>query len=110
MNLLLDQNISYRIIRLLEVDFPACEQIRRLNFENKSDRDIWEFAKSNNYLIVTFDADFYEFSNLYGHPPKIIWLRFGNNTTAEIAEALIRRSELIKDFIDQNEFSCLELH
>ncbi|ARS41534.1 hypothetical protein CA265_18490 [Sphingobacteriaceae bacterium GW460-11-11-14-LB5] len=109
MKLLFDQNISHRIIKLLAHDFPDCDQIRRLNLENKSDKEIWEYAGRNNYVIVTFDADFYEFSNLYSHPPKIIWLRFGNNTTIGIAQALINKIDLITDFIKQNEFSCLEL-
>ncbi|MGQ7852995.1 DUF5615 family PIN-like protein [Pedobacter sp. WC2501] len=109
MKLLFDQNISHRIKKILEADFPACDQIRRLKLENKSDKEIWTFAGQNDYVIVTFDADFYEFSNLYGHPPKIIWLRFGNNTTSGIAETLIEKRELISDFIKQDEFSCLEL-
>ncbi|MFW0715607.1 DUF5615 family PIN-like protein [Pedobacter sp. N23S346] len=109
MKLLFDQNISHRIIKLLEADFLACDQIRRLKLENKSDKEIWTFAGQNNFVVVTFDADFYEFSNLYGHPPKIIWLRVGNNTTYEIAEVLIMKKQLINDFIEQDEFSCLEI-
>lgn len=81
MKLLFDQNISFRIIKLIQLAFPQSEQIRKLNLENKSDKEIWTFAGRNGFTIVTFDADFYEFSNLYGHPPKIIWLRTGNNTT-----------------------------
>lgn len=109
MKLLFDQNISQRIIKLLEADFLACDQIRRLKLENKSDKEIWTFAGQNNFVVVTFDADFYEFSNLYGYPPKIIWLRVGNNTTYEIAEVLIMKKQLINDFIEQDEFSCLEI-
>ncbi|MCZ4225305.1 DUF5615 family PIN-like protein [Pedobacter rhodius] len=109
MKLLFDQNISYRIIKLLEAEFSGCNQIRQLKLENKSDKEIWTFAGQNNFTVVTFDADFYEFSNLYGHPPKIIWLRFGNNTTLGIANALVEKKQLINDFIKQDEFSCLEI-
>ncbi|WP_051584651.1 DUF5615 family PIN-like protein [Pedobacter jeongneungensis] len=93
MKLLFDQNISHRITKLLEADFSACDQIRRLKLENRSDKEIGAFDGQNGYVIVTFDDDFYEFSNLYGHPPKIIWLRFGNNTTSGIAETLIQKKE-----------------
>ena len=109
MKLLFDQNISHRIIKHLAADFSACDQIRRLKLENKLDTEIWSFAGQNNFIVVTFDADFYEFSNLYGHPPKIIWLRFGNNTTSGIAQVLIEKKELINDFIKRDEFSCLEI-
>jgi predicted nuclease of predicted toxin-antitoxin system len=107
--LLFDQNISFRIIKLIQLAFPQSEQIRKLNLENKSDKEIWTFAGQNGFTIVTFDADFYEFSNLYGHPPKIIWLRTGNNTTISVSQILLAKKELIVEFIKQAEFSCLEI-
>ncbi|SFA56686.1 Predicted nuclease, contains PIN domain, potential toxin-antitoxin system component [Pedobacter suwonensis] len=109
MKLLFDQNISFRIIKLSQLAFPQSEQIRKLNLKNKSDKEIWTFAGQNGFTIVTFDADFYEFSNLYGHPPKIIWLRTGNNTTLSISHILLTKKELIIEFIKQAEFSCLEI-
>lgn len=108
MKLLFDQNISHRIIKLLADEFSGCSQIRQLQLENKTDKEIWTFAGQNNFTVVTFDADFYEFSNLYGHPPKI-WLRFGNNISSGIADVLIEKKQLINDFIKQDEFSCLEM-
>jgi predicted nuclease of predicted toxin-antitoxin system len=39
---------------------------------------------------VTKDADFHQRSFLFGHPPKVIWVRVGNASTAMI-EALLRR-------------------
>ena len=44
----------------------------------------------NMALLVTKDADFHQRSFLYGHPPKVIWVRIGNGSTAMI-EALLRR-------------------
>lgn len=72
MKFLLDQNISFRVVVKLKHVYPDCRQVRELNLENKSDIEIWNFAKQNNYSIVTFDADFYDLVTLYGHPPKII--------------------------------------
>lgn len=110
MKLLFDQNISFRIVQYFQKAFPISEQVRRLNLEDISDRTIWTFARDNDFTIVTFDADFYEFSILYGHPPKIIWLRIGNNTTFSISKTLSSKEKIIKDFITQEEFSCLEVH
>lgn len=109
MKLLFDQNISFRIIKLIQSAFPQSEQIRKLNLENKSDKEIWTFAGQNGFTVVTFDGDFYEFSNLYGHPPKIIWLRTGNNTPPSVSQILLAKKELITEFIKQAEFSCLEI-
>ena len=78
MKILFDQNISFRLIRKINDIFPLAKQVRELNLENSTDRQIWEFAKENDYTIITFDADFYDFSIVWGHPPKIVWIRTGN--------------------------------
>ncbi|TDE07560.1 DUF5615 family PIN-like protein [Flavobacterium sandaracinum] len=72
MKLLFDQNISFRIISKIEANFPEVKQVKQLGIENYSDVKIWKFAKENEFSIVTFDADFFDLSNLKGHPPKII--------------------------------------
>ena len=93
--------------------FPNSKQVRELGLEGMSDDTIWKFAKQNNFTIVTFDSDFFEISNLKGHPPKIIWLRTGNTTTNNIIEILQLKSETIIDFITNplySEISCLEIN
>ena len=112
MKLLFDQNISFRILSKIKINFPEAKQVRELGIENYSDIEIWKFAKENNYTIVTFDGDFYDLSNLKGYPPKVIWLRFGNTRTDYIADLLNSRFIIISDFISSDEYSkiaCLEI-
>ena len=112
MKLLFDQNISFRIISKIKLNFPDAKQVRQLGIENYSDVGIWKFAKENEFTIVTFDADFYDLSNFKGFPPKIIWLRFGNTKTDFIANIINSRNLIIKDFIKDAEYSeiaCLEI-
>jgi predicted nuclease of predicted toxin-antitoxin system len=66
MNILFDQNISFRIIPLIQDILPKAKQVRQLVLENKSDKHIWEFAKQHDFIIVTFDSDFYAFSLVWG--------------------------------------------
>jgi predicted nuclease of predicted toxin-antitoxin system len=89
MKLLFDQNISYRVVKGLETIFPLAKQIRELNLENSTDREIWEYAKREGYTIVTFDSDFYDLTLVLGIPPKVIWLRFGNTSTNHLIKILI---------------------
>jgi predicted nuclease of predicted toxin-antitoxin system len=110
MKLLFDQNISFRILRLLPKSFANCQQVRTVGLHNRSDMEIWHFAKLNGFTIVTFDADFFDISLLSGCPPKIIWLRSGNLSTAEIAERIILNYSFITHFIDNSDQSCLEIH
>ena len=112
MKLLFDQNISFRIIAKILNAFPEAKQVRQLGIENFPDSEIWRSAKENDYSIVTFDSDFFDLSNLKGHPPKIIWLRFGNTTTDFLAQTINSKATVISDFIlnsDYMEFACLEI-
>jgi predicted nuclease of predicted toxin-antitoxin system len=112
MRLLFDQNISFRIMSKLQDVFPEAKQVRELGLENSTDREIWEYAKSKDYSIVTFDADFYDMSNLYGHPPRIIWLRTGNRKTSDLAKLLTDRSVIIQEFLTDNSYkdiACIEI-
>lgn len=112
MRLLFDQNISFRVANKLKVTFPECRQVRELKLEDKSDREIWDFAKKEQFTIVTFDADFYDLVTLYGHPPKVIWLRMGNTKTDNLITTLQSHSEIINSFISDlnySEIGCLEI-
>jgi predicted nuclease of predicted toxin-antitoxin system len=112
MKLLFDQNISFRIIKMISEQFPDAKQLRELQLENFTDLQIWEYARDNDYAIVTFDADFFDLSNLFGHPPKIIWLRTGNRKTNALAELICSKSEIIKEFITNKyyeDIACIEI-
>ena len=56
------------------------------------------------------DEDFSELAVLRGSPPKVIWLRLGNCSTAAV-EAVLRRNEsVIVDFVADAERVVLELY
>ncbi|GAB4409052.1 MAG: DUF5615 family PIN-like protein [Microscillaceae bacterium] len=95
MKLLLDQNLSWRIIKKIESRYPNAEQVKKLGLVEATDKQIWDFAKQNDYAILTFDEDFNELSLLYGQPPKILWLRTGNLSNSQIADLLIEKAEQI---------------
>jgi predicted nuclease of predicted toxin-antitoxin system len=59
--------------------------------ESADDREIWAYAASRGLVIATKDWDFVQLSSLRGQPPKVIWLRLGNCSTANVEEVLRRR-------------------
>lgn len=67
MKILLDQNISFKLIKKLQDIFPLINQVKGLGFEGATDKKIWEYAKKNNYVIVTFDSDFYDIIRLWNY-------------------------------------------
>jgi predicted nuclease of predicted toxin-antitoxin system len=89
MRLLFDQNLSFRLADKLRDIFPGSNQVRLLGLDRSPDEQIWETAKREGYVIVTQDVDFVNLSLLKGPPPKVVWLRCGNQPTAFI-EQLVR--------------------
>ncbi len=73
MKLLLDENLSDRIIHRIVDLYPNSEHVKTLGLINTDDAIIWEYAKTNDFAIVSKDSDFYQRSLLYGHPPKFIF-------------------------------------
>jgi len=45
MNLLFDQNISPRILKILPSQFSNCQQVRFVGLEDASDFEIFQFAR-----------------------------------------------------------------
>lgn len=109
MKLLLDENLSDRIIPKITDLYPNSEHVKTLGLTNTDDAIIWEYAKLNNFVIVSKDSDFHQRSLLYGHPPKFIFLRIGNSPTSEIVQILRNNLNIIKQFTDCQEESILLL-
>ncbi|MET3106463.1 putative nuclease of putative toxin-antitoxin system [Oxalobacteraceae bacterium GrIS 2.11] len=63
--------------------------------ERLDDRAIWQFAKVNDYVIVTKDDDFQGLSGMNGYPPKVIRLVTGNSANQEVINALLQNSNEI---------------
>ena len=99
MKLLFDQNLSPRLPRLLADLYPDSEHVREVGLRDASDAEIWEYAKQNDFVIVSKDSDFQQRSLLYGHPPKFIWLRAGNCPVKPIEELLRKHSAVIHTFV-----------
>ncbi len=109
MKLLFDQNLPRRLVREFESDFPHSTHVRDLELDTATDSAIFSYAGANGFSIVSKDNDFAQLSFLRGAPPKIVWLRVGNISTAELTEFIHRNARIIQDFESANEsFLVLE--
>lgn len=109
MKLLLDQNISRKLVKELEDLFPGSNHVYPLGLYTASDEDIWHYARENNFTIVTQDSDFNERSLVYDDPPKVIWLRIGNTSTQNIERLLRKHHQDILLFEKDKTLSCLQI-
>ena len=112
MKLLLDENISYKLVNRLQEFFPGMKHISDFQLNSIDDKVIFQFAKENGFAIVTFDGDYFTLSVLNSFPPKIIWLRTGNLSTNELEEILKMKKPVIDKFLEDIEpdsYGCLEI-
>jgi predicted nuclease of predicted toxin-antitoxin system len=98
MKLLFDENLSPKLPRLLETQFPGSQHLRDCGLKGQSDEAIWEYARVNGFALVSKDSDFSQRSLLHGHPPKVIWLRLGNCARGDLLALLIRHQQDIIAF------------
>ena len=109
MKLLFDQNLSFKLCRQLNDLFPDSRQVRLVGLETADDSTIWRYAAANGFALVTLDADFAEIAALRGPPPKVIWLRCGNEPMATVEFLLRHHAETIREF-EQGPAACLEIY
>ena len=88
MRFLYDQNLSYRLVAELQDLYPNSLHVRDIGMKESDDSDIWDYAAQNGYIIVSKDSDFRQQSFMYGHPPKVIWVRVGNCSVNTIISLL----------------------
>jgi len=110
MKLLIDQNLSPKLSKLLHKRFPDSKHIKFLGLNDASDLEIFEYAKANSFAILTFDSDFMDLNLLHGMPPKIIWLKTGNLTTKAVAKLFDSHTLTMINFLKSNEKGILEIY
>jgi predicted nuclease of predicted toxin-antitoxin system len=109
MKLLFDQNLSFKLVERLADLFPGSDQVRRLGLDQADDRAIWEHAKRSGFVLVTQDSDFADLAGLLGPPPKVIWLRCGNQPTQAVENLLRNHASAIEALGLDNDANCLEI-
>jgi predicted nuclease of predicted toxin-antitoxin system len=107
--LLLDENLSDRIVSQIADLFAGSTHIKAVGLREADDRVVWEWAKQNGFTITSKDADFHQRAIVFGHPPKFIWLRIGNCQKSLITNLLRSRYEVIRQFIQSETESVLVL-
>lgn len=111
MKIVLDANLSYRLVKKLTGVFPDCLHVTRTGLPIPAeDIDIWQWARLNDRIIVTNDDDYYHLANTYGFPPNVVLLRMGNQSSASVIETLQKHLDDIQNLCQSDEYGLLELY
>jgi len=110
MKLLLDANISWKLVNILAPVFGECTHVDLIGLTVPvKDDDIWNYALENGCIIITKDNDFLDLLELKGFPPKVVLIKTGNNSSKILAELLIDAKQQIED-LENNKYGLLEVY
>ena len=109
MKLLLDQNISRKLVSKLADPYPDSTPVALIDLERASDVEIWEYALERGYVLVSKDTDFCEMAILKDFPPKVVWIRRGNCTTSAIESILKEGQETVEKLVSSLDSGILIL-
>jgi len=103
MKILLDANISWKLVSKLIPVFGECTHVDKIGFSLPvTDLEIWNYALENEFIIITKDNDFLDFLDVYGFPPKVVLLRTGNNNSQALFHLLVDIKEKIEELVYSN--------
>lgn len=103
---LFDENLPVNI--QFSPSLPVAH-VRNLG-ESLSDTEIWAYAKVNDLVIVTKDADFSDRIITASPPPRVIHLRFGNMRKQDFHAFLSRVWPQIEALIETHKLVNVYLH
>lgn len=109
MRLLLDENLSARLVAALGDVYPSSAHLEHAGLLGAPDGAVWEYAAAGGYVLVTKDEDFQRLSIVRGPPPKVVWMRLGNCATADVARLLRLRYADVARFVAHEDAAFLAL-
>jgi len=77
------------------------------HYDEMPDREIWELASENKYVILTRDKDFYYRAMQSVVFPKIVLFRLGNCRSYELLEYFNRNIDLIEQHLTKHRLLVL---
>jgi predicted nuclease of predicted toxin-antitoxin system len=107
--LLLDENLSRRLVAALEAKFPGTTHIEFVGLLGATDVAICEFASLHGFVVVTKDEDFDRLVALRQFTPKLIRLVLGNASNEQISQALLGLAERIVVELEKLDLGIVEI-
>lgn len=78
MKFLVDNQLPEALCRFLNARGQESGHVLGLNLDEASDLQIWHYAVTGNWIVVSKDEDFLHLANRQGDTGKLLWVRIGN--------------------------------
>lgn len=83
--------------------------VREVGLQAADDEAVWAHARTHGLIIVSKDSDFHQRSFVFGHPPKVIWIRRGNCSTTAVEQILREHRQDVALFAESSDGAFLAL-
>ena len=94
MKLLLDENLSRRLVPALQAQFPGSSQVSLLRLERATDAQLC--AAQHGYVICSKDDDFQRLVSARGYQPRLIHLAMGNTSNEAVLATLLGAADRLQ--------------
>lgn len=103
MNFLVDAQLPPALARWLTEQGHASQHVADLALTATPDRQIWEHAKRNSFVIISKDEDFSHLCLLDPAPVPVIWIRVPNCSRVALLRWFAPLLPAIIDAVQQGE-------
>jgi predicted nuclease of predicted toxin-antitoxin system len=107
--LLIDENLSRRLVATLEPRFPGTSHVEFVGLAGATDSAICDFASLHGFVVVTKDEDFDRLVAMRRFSPKLIRLVLGNVDNEKIAQALLGVADRIMLELEKSDLGIVEI-
>jgi predicted nuclease of predicted toxin-antitoxin system len=88
MQFLIDAQLPPTLAHWITSQGHQAAAVRDLGLRDSPDSAIWNHARSADAIIVTKDEDFAQLAAVRPPPPRVLWIRLGNTTNANLVKVL----------------------
>lgn len=100
MKLLLDENLSRRLVPALQARFPGSSQVSLLGLERATDAQLCEHAAQHGFVLCSKDDDFQRLVAARGYQPRLVHLALGNASNDAVLGALLAAADRLHAAFD----------
>jgi predicted nuclease of predicted toxin-antitoxin system len=94
--LLLDENLSRRIVPALQARWPGSSQVALLGLERATDVQLCDYAAQHGFVICSKDDDFHHLLAARGYKPRLVHVALGNASNDQILRTLLAAASRIE--------------
>ncbi len=78
MKFLVDNQLPSVLAKLLVSKGHVASHVLDLSLDGATDREIWNYAEANSFVLITKDEDFSRRASQPNAAVQVVWVRLGN--------------------------------